>query len=32
MRGNSHMLMTDTNNQPLADIILAWLGRTARVP
>ena len=32
IRGNSHMLMMDTNNQPLADIVLAWLGRTARVP
>jgi pimeloyl-ACP methyl ester carboxylesterase len=31
IRGNSHMLMMDTNNQQLADIILAWLGRVARV-
>ena len=31
IRGNSHMLMMDTNNQQLADIILAWLGRAARV-
>ena len=28
--GNSHMLMMDTNNQQIADIILAWLGRAAR--
>jgi hypothetical protein len=25
IRGNSHMLMMDLNNQQLADIILAWL-------
>ena len=31
IRGNSHMLMMDTNNQPLADMVLAWLGRAARV-
>jgi pimeloyl-ACP methyl ester carboxylesterase len=31
IRGNSHMLMMDTNNQQLADIILAWLGRAARI-
>ena len=29
--GNSHMLMMDTNNQQLADLILAWLDRHARV-
>lgn len=28
--GNSHMLMMDTNNQQLADMILAWLDRHAR--
>jgi pimeloyl-ACP methyl ester carboxylesterase len=31
IRGNSHMLMMDLNNQELADIILAWLNRNARV-
>ena len=30
IHGNSHMLMMDTNNQQIADIILAWLGRAAR--
>jgi hypothetical protein len=25
IRGNSHMLMMDLNNQQLADVILAWL-------
>jgi pimeloyl-ACP methyl ester carboxylesterase len=29
--GNSHMLMMDTNNQQLADMILSWLDRHARV-
>jgi hypothetical protein len=29
--GNSHMLMMDTNNQQVADLILAWLDRHARV-
>lgn len=28
--GNSHMLMMDTNNQQVADLILAWLDRHAR--
>ena len=28
IRGNSHMLMMDLNNQELADIILAWLAET----
>jgi pimeloyl-ACP methyl ester carboxylesterase len=28
--GNSHMLMMDTNNQQLADMILSWLDRHAR--
>jgi pimeloyl-ACP methyl ester carboxylesterase len=32
IRGNSHMLMMDTNNQQLADIILAWLSQHARAP
>jgi hypothetical protein len=31
IHGNSHMPMMDTNNQQLADIILAWLNRHARV-
>lgn len=31
IHGNSHMLMMDTNNWQLADIILAWLNRHARV-
>jgi hypothetical protein len=30
IHGNSHMLMMETNNQQIADIILAWLGRAAR--
>lgn len=30
IHGNSHMLMMDTNNRQIADIILAWLGRAAR--
>ena len=25
IRGNSHMLMMDLNNQQLADVVLAWL-------
>jgi hypothetical protein len=29
--GNSHMLMMDTNNLKLADLILSWLDRHARV-
>jgi pimeloyl-ACP methyl ester carboxylesterase len=29
--GNSHMLMMDTNNLQLADMILSWLERHARV-
>jgi pimeloyl-ACP methyl ester carboxylesterase len=29
IRGNSHMMMIDLNNQQLADIILAWLDRYA---
>lgn len=29
IRGNSHMLMMDRNNQQLADMILAWLTRNA---
>lgn len=29
IRGNSHMLMMDTNNLEVADIVLAWLGRNA---
>jgi hypothetical protein len=32
IRGNSHMLMMDVNNQQLAEMILAWLNRNARVP
>ena len=28
--GNSHMLMMDSNNQQLADMILSWLDRHAR--
>ena len=31
IRGNSHMLMMDRNNQQVADLILAWLARNARV-
>lgn len=30
IRGNSHMLMMDTNNQQVADLILGWLDRHAR--
>ena len=30
--GNSHMLMMDTNNLQIADIVLAWLSRNAPVP
>ena len=30
IRGNSHMLMMDLNNQQLADVVLAWL--TDKVP
>lgn len=29
--GNSHMLMMDTNNLQIADIVLAWLSRNAPV-
>jgi hypothetical protein len=29
--GNSHMLMMDRNNLQVADLILAWLARHARV-
>jgi len=25
IRGNSHMLMMDTNNQQIADLILEWI-------
>ncbi len=32
IRGNSHMLMMDLNNQQLADMILGWLDQNARVP
>jgi pimeloyl-ACP methyl ester carboxylesterase len=31
IRGNSHMLMMDLNNQQIADIILAWLADKAPV-
>ncbi len=31
IRGNSHMLMMDVNNQQLARMILDWLNRNARV-
>lgn len=31
IRGNSHMLMMDRNNQQVADLILTWLARNARV-
>jgi len=31
IHGNSHMLMMDFNNQQLADLILDWLNRNARV-
>lgn len=31
VHGNSHMLMMDVNNLQIADIILAWLTRTAPV-
>ena len=27
MRGNSHMLMQDTNNLEIADWLLAWIDR-----
>jgi pimeloyl-ACP methyl ester carboxylesterase len=31
IRGNSHMLMMDLNNQQLADMILGWLARKVSV-
>ena len=31
IRGNSHMLMMDVNNQQLAGMILVWLNRNAPV-
>jgi pimeloyl-ACP methyl ester carboxylesterase len=31
IRGNSHMLMMDRNNQQVADLILAWLAHNAPV-
>ena len=31
IRGNSHMLMMDRNNEQVADLILAWLARNAHV-
>ena len=32
LRGNSHMLMMDLNNQQIAGMIRAWLGHNARRP
>lgn len=30
IKGNSHMLMMDTNNQQIADLILGWLAKTKK--
>jgi hypothetical protein len=30
VKGNSHMLMQDLNNLQIADLLIDWIGKTAR--
>ena len=30
IRGNSHMMMLDSNNKQIADRIMAWIGRVTK--
>ena len=32
IKGNSHMMMMDKNNLPVADVLLTWLGENLGSP